>query len=62
MRFRLSYLMHLVFEIPLSEEQDLTETSESIGITNQLIGHHATQATFSCHVRGSQSNNHMISI
>ena len=54
--------MHLVFEIPLSEEQHLTETSESIGITNQLIGHHATQATFSCHVRGSQSNNHMISI
>ena len=62
MRFRLSYLMHLVFQIPLSEGQYLTETSELTGITNQLIGHHATQATFNCQVRGSQSNNHMISI
>lgn len=48
MRFRLSYLMHLVFQIPLSEGQHLTETSESIGITNQLIGHHVTQAAFNC--------------
>ena len=54
--------MYRVFEIPLSEGQHHTETNESIRIANQLIGHHATQTTFNCHVRGSQNSTHMIAI